>query len=525
MADEEVRIPPEPQPAGQAMPNRGKRRAPPVIEATAEEIKAASATDEPLATPAADAAAASEAPAEPSAQEASGPASSRVEVSAETSHVPPPAPPRRSRFSALLSALGIVIILLLGAVLYTLYNPPANDAVTELSTETGALKQRLAALEAQSSPAPNLGPLQDRIAALETATGQLKTDLADARSKLDGLATAAPETPAESTAPATPAPAPVDLGPLQSKVGNLEQALAALQNNAAGLQNNVTALQNSVAALPKVDLAPIDAKINDLSQAIGTLQAAVTALPKVDLGPTDAKVAQLGQTLAALQGTVAALPHVDLAPVDQAVGALDHRLASVEAVLSAPKSDTRVTDARQEGSAAETRAAPLAVTAQVVLQALQEGRPFEPAVTALQSLGVDAAQLAPLAAVAAKGAPTDADLLADLAQVRDKMLGAGAPAPTTGNVFDRMLASAQGLVKVRPAGESAGNDPEAVVSRIDADLRRGDLHGSLGEWSKLPDDGKAASQAWADRLKARVDAEDAARAIVAGAITAFGPSK
>ncbi|WP_131113271.1 COG4223 family protein [Lichenihabitans psoromatis] len=501
MADEEVRVPPEPRPFGQAMPNRGKPRDAAVIEGTAEEllpadvratdiaandikaeqdetlhrVESAAPTDDMLRD-------AGEPPTEPARSGAfgsvppTGTASGTERVS--TSPMVEPATPRRSRMPLLLSLLGLMLILMLGALLYRLYDPAPDDSVAALTTEMSGLKQRIAALEARPtavSAAPNLAPLQDRLSAIEGTVAQLKTDLADTQSARDASKTAAP---AETAA------------------------------NAA----------------PSVDLGPIQSKLADLGQSITALQGTVAALPKVDLGPIDAKVADLGQTVASLQGAVAALPHVDLAPLSRDIAALNQRVTPLETALSAPKSDARATEARQEGSAAETRAAPIAVTAQVIEGALHDGRSFMPEVTALKALGVSESNLAPLTAVADKGAATDAMLITLFGQVRDKMLGAGAPKPT-GNVLDRMLASAQGLVKVRPAGETAGNDPDAVVSRIDADLNRADLNGALGEWQKLPDDGKAASQSWADRLKARVDAQDAARAIVAGAVTAFGSTK
>jgi hypothetical protein len=142
----------------------------------------------------------------------------------------------------------------------------------------------------------------------------------------------------------------------------------------------------------------------------------------------------------------------------------------------------------------------------------------------LQSLGTDEAKLGPLKAVAAKGAPTKAELVSGFAAVRDKLVAVAAP-PPTGTVLDRMLASAQGFVKVRPAGASPGSDPDAVASRIDADLNAGSFRAALDEWLQLPDVSKTASADWADRLKARVAAEEAARSIASGAIAALSPTQ
>ncbi len=551
MADDEVQTPPEPQ--RPAMPNRGKRREPSLIEGRAEDAGFDPVPPEPVMREGALAEDATAVPPDGMAfvpHEAEPPvADGHVEpLSAAESDPSPdapfppvdplamrqpdavprdgetaapfaglgpaPVPPaaRPSRLPLFLSALSLLLVLLLGGALYALIPPSTDPAVATLGEQVRSLGGRLSALEgrapvdlkpladrvaaletkpapeapptpALAPPAPDLKPLEDRIAALEGSVAQVKSDLGDLKGRLDQAAGApsAPAAAAASSAPAIPAPPPVDLGPLQKQVADLSDGLKALSDK--------------LASEPKVDLAPLDGRVSDL-----------------------------GGKLAGVGTAVAALPRVDLAPVNAKIDDLDHRLAPIEADLSAPKLAMQVTEARQNGSAAETRAAPLAVTGQAILQAIADGRPFAPDVTALQTLGADDAVLGPLRAVADKGAPTRADLLALFDDDERAMVGPSAPAPG-GSVLDRVVAGAQSLVKIRPTGAAPGQDPDAVVTRVGDALQRGDYGGALAEWQGLPGDGKTATRPFADRLKARVDAEAAARSVVAEAIATLGSSK
>ena len=465
MADDDVRPGFGPQP-NETTPNRGQRRAPVSIEGEAEPVTTPGDQAEPhveASTPVEAIGAAH--PGSPDGMPVDEPSMAAAadlaapDRPAETfaPSIVPPAQ-RTSVMPALLATIGLVLIVLLGINLYLMIDPPGQDNLAAVRTQTNGLEQRVAALERRPAAGAALGPLDERLKTLEAKVN------------------AAPE--------ATP--------PAQDQ--DLAAKIAALQTQTGGLDHALADVRQQVAAIPKPDLAPLDARIADVTTGLAALKTDVAALPKVDLAPLDAKI-----------------------------DALDHRLAPVEAEYATPKITANVTEARQEGSAAETRAAPVAVVSQAILQALDDGKGFMPEVAALESLGADPSQLAALRPVAATGAATKADLIAGFAAVRDAMITAAAPI-RTGTMFDRMMANAQSLVKVRAAGASPGNDPDAVVSRIDAALGAGDLKAALSDWTALPDASKAASAAWAGKLKARVLADSAARAIGNGAIAALGPT-
>jgi hypothetical protein len=120
------------------------------------------------------------------------------------------------------------------------------------------------------------------------------------------------------------------------------------------------------------------------------------------------------------------------------------------------------------------------------------------------ALGIGAADLAALAPLAEKGAPSRAVLLAEFSAVADKILAAGRPPGEDAGIFDRVLSYGRGLVKIRPTGPISGSDPVAVVSRMQAAVEEGDFAAALAERQALPPAGQAASEEWAGQVSDRL---------------------
>ena len=99
-----------------------------------------------------------------------------------------------------------------------------------------------------------------------------------------------------------------------------------------------------------------------------------------------------------------------------------------------------------------------------------------------------------------------------------------APADT-GSVTDRFLAHLHSLVKVRDLNETAGDDPQALVSQIEAMSRRGDVAGALVAFGKLPEAARKAAGDWPTLARTRQAADAALLSIREGAVgrLAVGP--
>ena len=142
----------------------------------------------------------------------------------------------------------------------------------------------------------------------------------------------------------------------------------------------------------------------------------------------------------------------------------------------------------------------------------------------MQHLGVGAAALAPLQAVA-NGAPTNGALAASFSSVAPHVLAATSQAET-GSVTDRFLAHIHNLVRVRDLNETVGEDPQALVSQIEAESRRGDIGGALASFDKLPEAARQAAGDWPTLARARQAADAALQSVREAAVgrLAGGPN-
>ena len=115
------------------------------------------------------------------------------------------------------------------------------------------------------------------------------------------------------------------------------------------------------------------------------------------------------------------------------------------------------------------------------------------------------------------GAPTGHALAASFSDVAPKVLAATSH-DERGGVIDRFLAHIRGLVHVRYLKETAGADPSALVSQIEAASRRGDAAGALSAFGKLPEAARQAAVGWAGQAGARRAADAAVQSIREAAI-------
>ena len=225
------------------------------------------------------------------------------------------------------------------------------------------------------------------------------------------------------------------------------------------------------------------------------------------------------ETTAALDAQV-----TRLGKIDATLAALDKRLATIETQLSAPKNDTRAPQSPDFANTRETAdAAARAVVAQGLLSAVQSGAPFAGQVAALRTLGSDNAVLARLSGSAA-GLTSVAALRDGFAALKPRLL-AKAPADPDATWSQRIVGRLTSLVSIRSDAERAGPSPDAVVSRIDTDLARGDVAGALAEARTLPPADGAVLKDWTDAASKRVTAEADARALLAAALAALSKPK
>ncbi|MGN6550463.1 MAG: mitofilin family membrane protein [Pararhizobium sp.] len=274
--------------------------------------------------------------------------------------------------------------------------------------------------------------------------------------------------------------------------GDNGNALSGMQSDVQSLRQEVDTLKKSVAAQANRPQAPaanddLKAELAALSKKVDALQARPTAPKAPDLSGLKDQIAGAGN--AAKQN-------------GSDIAALSSRVDAIEKKLSQPSEAMKI---------ART------VAAAGLNAAVDRGGPFAAELKAYEGIAPNDQTAKSLEGIAAAGVQSRQDLIDAYPAVADKIVAATAGPAADAGVFDRLVASARSIVTVRPTGTPEGDAPAALIARMGTDLKKGDLQGVVDEWSKLPETGKAASQAFIKDVKARLSAEGAVKTIMASA--------
>jgi hypothetical protein len=322
-------------------------------------------------------------------------------------------------------------------------------------TSTSALNARLAGLEQR---------IRD-VAARPTPAGGDPRALDDVAARLAKL----------EAAPAAPRPGATD---------------PALANRIAGIEGQVKALGESVSVLGR----RTDEAITASRDARQRAEANAAAL-------ADPKASQPGA------------PAIERGELES----LANRVAAVERSEKAVASELakRPTDAGD-------RSLRLVVAASALKTAVERGDPFAAELAAVKAASdpkvSDAKSLAALEPLATSGVPAAGTLARELSALAPSLLQASGAPPRDGGFLERLQAGAESLVRIRPIDEIAGNDPAAIVARIEVKASQADISGALAELAKLPPAVRAPADAWSKKAELRMAALEASRRISVDAL-------
>ncbi len=266
-------------------------------------------------------------------------------------------------------------------------------------------------------------------------------------------------------------------------------------------------------ALQKV--ADTNAAQQALRQTIQAAASRIEALTQqqqaspVSAASTDV-TAQLDQRIAALDGAAQAAAASAKSQLDN----VQRSLATVSGRFDALE--------KQVASVARPAADPMPairyVLAQRLDQAVATGKPFEPAFKAMRESGISAADLADLAAFAAVGAPTAAQLKADFKEPAEVMIAQ--ERGQSGETFtDKLSRMSKSVLRIRPQGTADGTDVASLVVRVEASLDRNAFADAAALWNSLPDAMKQLSAPWGKRINDRAKAANALTTLSASAVT------
>lgn len=320
-----------------------------------------------------------------------------------------------------------------------------------------------------------------------------------------------------------PAPGP-NGGAAQTEIDSLRAELSGMQLDITALKNASgqpdTQLAGQVEAVTK-SLDEMKADLAGLHQSVATAtgdQAGLQAL--------DGRVKEIETTIAALreqQGASQAASG-DLA-------ALGERIAGVEALAKSSgeaitAADGRLSTLEQkvndlsgkvEAQAGQPKVA-LAIASSALKSAVERGAPFEAELETFAAIAPDAPGVAQLRTYAQKGVPTLADIQAETKPAIQAMIAAAKPVDEKAGVLDRLVSSAQSLVTVRPIGPVEGTGVPETTARMEFDIKSGDLEKALAEYDTLPEVAKTAGSEFADKIRARVEAQKLVDQAVADAM-------
>jgi hypothetical protein len=292
---------------------------------------------------------------------------------------------------------------------------------------------------------------------------------------------------------------PRALDDVTARIGKLEAALAtprpgatdpALANRIASIEGQMKALGESVSILGRRTDEAVAAARDARQRA-----EANTAAP------------------AAAQPGAPAIERNELEALANRVAAVERSEKAVEAELAKRPAETG------------DRSLRLVVATSALKASVERGDPFAAELASVKTIAADSKafdskMLAPLEPFATSGVPTAAVLARELSGLAPSLLqAAGAPPPRDGGFLEKLQAGAEKLVRIRPIDEVAGNDPAAIVARIEVRASQADIPGALAELAKLPVAARTPAEAWIKKAELRMAALDASRRISADALS------
>lgn len=271
------------------------------------------------------------------------------------------------------------------------------------------------------------------------------------------------------TVPAEAPPADPRVAQMAAEIPELRTVTETTQSELAALNQRISGLETGEAvpgpAASPLELGTVEADIAALTARIDGLDAA----PATNVSSEE--INALRQSLAGLEARLSELA-ARVGTAEASVATLGTSVAATSAALQEQPSDI--------GAVLQL---PLILSG--FEAAFSSGRPYETELSALRAAVPDVAVPTGIANGAATGL-TRADVIAArFAQVLPSML-AGRPANPDAGWQDGALDWFRSVIALRPTGETDGDDPEAMVSRLEAAIARRDFARAETLFTGLP---------------------------------------
>lgn len=285
-----------------------------------------------------------------------------------------------------------------------------------------------------------------------------------------------------------------EVDPLVAVVETQDARIAELEALAATLAGEVAAL--------KADALKADDSLSTLNAELGDRITQQTAAVETRLEDLAGRITEIEKT-APGGGTEAA---------EAAAAAYERELAEIRAMVEAELAEVSV--ARDKAAALEQDAAEAAQAAagraalSQVMAALDTGQPFLAALDELAAI-TGATPPEALAQLAAGGAPTLATLQREFPAAARAALDAALRAAVDDGSMNRFAAFLRTQLGTRSLEPKAGDDPDAILSRAEDALRKGQIAAALAELDAMPDSARPALADWRAMAETRLAALNA----------------
>jgi hypothetical protein len=257
-------------------------------------------------------------------------------------------------------------------------------------------------------------------------------------------------------------------------------------------------------------LAKVEAQTKTLSDSLAAVNQRLDSIAVAAQGAREhadeASAAAKGATRNAVQ------------PSD--LDALASRIAALERSIKSLSETTA-----RRAAPTDDRAARGAVAAEALRAAVERGAPFTAELAAVKSFGADRGAVAALEPFAANGIPSASDLARELSQLTNSFRQASGTKPADASFLGRLENNARNLVRITPINAPPGDQPAAVIGRLDADAQQADIAAALADVARLPPAAKTIVEPWVQKVNARNAAIAASRRIAAGALAALATAK
>ena len=270
--------------------------------------------------------------------------------------------------------------------------------------------------------------------------------------------------------------------------GQIEAKLTAHSETIEGLSTQLGEAQSQTEALSG-QLGEQTSQITAQSEQIAALEAQIEALTaEVNKPVAIASEAELSAELTAL------------------IQQQKDELASLQSDLKsmAAFAEGQIASAQEEADAAAQAEARAKArdSLNVVRLALASGDNFEAALPEI----AEAAVIPETLSAVAGGVATQSELQGAFGPAARAALAASNRELSGDSASDRVSLFLQDMIGARSLTPQEGDSPDAVLSRVEAAVRNGDLAGALSTLDALPESGKAELTEWSEKAKARNDA-------------------